>query len=191
MKRFSGFALVVAMGIAMLSVQLAGAQATLVTSDPPAESVLSTTPDEVRLTFDKEIDAELSSMEIVNSTGSAVAEGEADPDDPDRASMVVDLPDSVPPGDYTVSWIVVEADEPERHEVEGEYTFRIDPTATPTSSPTVVIVAPEGTLEPINGASDTDADDGIPGRGALIVGGVAILVALAVVASIGRRRWWR
>ena len=193
MKRFTGFAVVVAVVVAALSVQSAGAHATLVASDPPEESVVPATPDEVRLTFDMEINAELSSVELMNATGSTIAEGNADPDDPDRASMIINLPDDVPPGELSVSWTVVEAGAAEEHEVEGQLTFTIDPTATPSASPTVVISAPEGTMEPIDDATDGAEDDdaGGIGRGALSVGGVSILVALSVVATVGRRRWWR
>lgn len=193
MKWFTGFAVVVAVVIAALSVQSAGAHATLVASDPPEENVVPATPDQVRLTFDMEINAELSSVELMNATGSTIAEGKADPDDPDRASMIINLPDDVPPGEFSVSWTVVEAGAAEEHEVEGQLTFTIDPTATPSASPTVVISAPEGTMEPIDDVTDgaEDDDDGGIGRGALIVGGVSILVALAVVATVGRRRWWR
>lgn len=185
--------IVVALAIAMLSVQTADAQATLVASEPPADSVIPATPDDVRVTFDTELDTELSRIEMVNATGSTIADGGVDLDDPDRASLTIDLPDDVPPGEYTVTWIVVAAEESAQTEVEGEYSFTIDPTATPTSSPTVAIAAPEGTIEPVENtdATDTDDNDGFLGRGALIVGGVSILVAVAVVATIGRRRYMR
>jgi hypothetical protein len=51
-------------------------------------------------------------------------------------------------------------------------------------------VAPTGTIEPIGDAASDDDDGGIS-RGALIVGGVTIFVALAVVMTVGRRRWVR
>jgi methionine-rich copper-binding protein CopC len=187
-----GIAVVVSLAVAALTFQMAGAHATLVSSNPPADSVIPETPDEIRVTFDKELDSELSSIELVNATGSTIADGGVDLDDPDRASMTIDLPDDIPPGEYTVHWTVVESEEPEEHEVEGEYIFSIDPTATPTSSPTVAIVDPVGTIEPVDDVANSDEDnDGGIGRGALIVGGVSILVAIAVVASIGRRRYMR
>ena len=180
-----------ALALGLLSMQFVGAHATLIASDPLAGGVVPTAPDEVRLTFDMELNTELSSMEVAGPDGSTVAEGEADLDDPDRVSMVADLPDDLPVGDYTVTWTVVEGDEDETHAVDGQHIFTIDPSATPAASATVAIGAPEGTMEPVDDAADVDAsDDGI-GRGPLIVGGVTILVALAVVASIGRRRWWR
>jgi methionine-rich copper-binding protein CopC len=187
--RFTGIVVFVALICIALSVQPASAHATLAMSNPPADSVVPTTPDEIRLTFDKEINPDLSSMELVNATGSTIAEGEADLNDPDRASMTINLADDIPPGTYTVTWVVVESDEADQHEVEGQYSFAIDPTATATASPTAVIAAPEGTIEPTDDASgnDTDDTDGI-GRGALIVGAVTIVVAIAVVASVGRRR---
>ncbi len=183
--------MIVALALGVVSMQLAGAHATLIASDPLAGGVVPTAPDEVRLTFDMELNSELSSMDVADPDGSTVAEGEADLDDPDRASMVADLPDDLQAGDYTVTWVVVEVDEDETHAVDGQHIFTIDPSATPAASSTVVIGAPEGTMEPVDDVADVDAsDDGI-GRGPLIVGGVTILVALAVVASIGRRRWWR
>ena len=192
MKQFRSIAVVMALVVAALTVQIAGAHPTFVTSDPPADSVIPETPEVVRVTFDKELDSELSSVELVNATGSTIADGGVDLNDPDRASLTIDLPDDVPPGEYTVRWVVVEAEEPDQHEVEGEYAFSIDPTAPPTSSPTVAIVNPPGTIEPVaDVANADDDDDGGIGRGTLIVGGVSILVAIAVVASIGRRRYMR
>ena len=108
-------------------------------------------------------------------------------------ASLADLPPDAGEGNYTVSWTVVEVDADEDHAVNGEFSFTVDSSAPPVESPTVAVVAPTGTQEPIDDASTTipdsdDSDDSGIGRGALIVGGVTILVALAVVATVGRRR---
>lgn|GEM_PF-5921631 len=194
MKRFVGLAIILAVAMSAISAPVVSAHATLVESDPADGSVIPETPDEVRLIFDVEIDPELTTADLLNNSGSVIASGEVDLNDPDRRSIVIALPEDIPPGEYTATFVVVEADEPEQHEVEGEVHFSIDPTATPAATQTVVVSAPEGTVEPesdTTASEDDDDDDGGIGRGTLIVGGVTILVALAVVASIGRRRFWR
>ena len=191
MKRLLGMAVILSVVLSTISVQTIEAHATLTESDPADGSVMPETPEEVRLTFDVEIDPEFTTAELLNNTGSAIATGEVDLTDPDRRSIVIAMPDDVPPGEYTATFVVVEADEPEQHEVEGQIRFSIDPTATPAATATVSISAPEGTIEPDDDATEEDDDDGGIGRGTLIVGGVSILVALAVVATIGRRRYWR
>lgn len=175
-----------------LTAQPASAHPEIRTANPAEGSILPEAPDEAVLRFDMELNPDLSSMQVAGPDGDVIAEGEVDLDDPDRSSMVADLPDDLPNGEYTVSWTVAEAGEDEAHEGDSQLTFTIDPSAPPVASATVVIAAPEGTIEPVDEDAqvDTDDDGGI-GRGPLIVGGLAVVVALAVMATINRRRGMR
>lgn len=164
--------------------QPASAHSDLVSSSPPDGSTLPTSPDELRLRFSAEIDPLNNLLELVTADGAAVAltNAGADLDDPDRVTLVGVPAAPLAAGDYVVRWMVIDANEPERHELTGEITFTIDPNAPPPPSPTPtsVVPIPTSSAQPAPTATTSDDNSG----GTLQVAGAAIL-AIAVIAGGG------
>lgn len=155
-------------------------------SNPAADSTIPVSPEQVVVSFPGEIEADGSSFEVRGPDGEAIGDaGRPDLDNADRNTLIATVPENLEPGEYTVEWVVVDAED--GHETDGSFTFTIDPDAPEQASP--VITEPEVTPEEVD--VESDDDDGGIGRGTLIVGGVAIFVALIVVATFGRRAFWR
>jgi copper resistance protein C len=177
------------------SMAVASAHAELESSEP-AESATVPPPERVVATFTQEVAEEGSVMSVFNQDGEQVDTGDGglDLDNLDRNVMTVSLQPDLPAGTYDVKWTTASVDDGDVHS--GSFSFTVDPNAvaavtTEATSTGPAVVAPTGTVEPADVADSGDDDDGGISRGAWIVGGVSILVALAVVASIGRRHWWR
>lgn len=78
---------------------------TLIESIPAEGATVEEAPDTVRATFDEELFEEGSTIEVFASSGTQVdsGNGSVDLDDPDHASLAVDVPD-LADGIYTVYW---------------------------------------------------------------------------------------
>jgi methionine-rich copper-binding protein CopC len=176
--------------------QLALAHATLERAQPAPDANLHKVPARVTARFSQEVDPDGSQLLVAAPDGSAAdtGDGGADLHDPDRLSLAATLKPNLPNGVYTVSWLTKSAIDGDVQS--GSYTFTVDPNApetaaaSSTASPSVPVIAPA----PTQGATDvleTPSDNGGLGRGTLIIGGVAVAVALAVTAGFGgwkRRR---
>lgn len=181
--------------VVAMALVLALAAATAVAHEDPAESVpadgsvVRTPPQEVTITFPGELDAEGSSIKVVGPDGQDITADNAgvNLDNPDRNTLVAPLTGDLPDGEYTVEWVALSL--ADGHETSGDFSFTVDPNAPEEASP--VVAAPESTTTPIPIDDVVEDDDSGISRGALILGGVAVVVAVAVVASVGRRRWWR
>ncbi len=170
--------------VLVAAVQPASAHSELVSSSPPDGSTLPTSPEELRLRFTSEIDPLNNRLELLTAAGAAVAltDAGADLNDPDRVTLVAVPAAPLATGDYVVRWMVIDANEPERHQLTGEITFSIDPNAPPPPSPTPtsVVPVPTSSAQPAPTAT-TGADES---GGALQIVGAAILV-LALVGGGG------
>src|SRR5208282_168347 len=83
------------------------AHANLIRSDPPSNSVLSTSPRQIKLYFTEQVDPKLSGAKVYDSTGKEVDTGfSVDPSD--ATLIIVTLP-TLPSGVYTVSWHAISA----------------------------------------------------------------------------------
>ena len=174
-----GFALV-----AFGSVATTFAHEETITSNPVADSAIPRPPGQVTVTFTGEVEAEGSSSRVLGPEGETIGDGGTlDLNNADRNTLVASLPENLQPGEYIVEWEAVDAEDGD--EFAGSFTFTFDPDAAEQVSP--VIDQPGVTPE----AVETADDDGGLGRGTLIVGGVTIAVALIVVATLGRRAFWR
>jgi copper transport protein len=156
-------------------------------SEPGRNEAVPEPPERVTVRFDREVDANSSTLRVLGPDGADITDGDTQPDpgDPGGQSLVVALQDDLPDGVYTVEWTVVDAEDGDA--TDDSFTFAVGEAATFASPSVPVVTAPTGTVEPAN---DDDDDSGI-GRGSLILGLVAIVVALAVVATVGGRRLWR
>ena len=137
------------------------AHAALVSSQPAANSVLETAPEDVAVTFDSELDPDASSLQVLAADGAVVADGGVDLDVPDR--NVLRAPVSIArDGAYTVRWVAASID---GHVETGEFAFRVGTAPTP-------------------GVADTALP--VPSPNPAVIG--AILVALAgAIVLLGRR----
>jgi methionine-rich copper-binding protein CopC len=177
-----------ALAVALLLVSsVALAHGDLESANPAPDSTVTGAPERVTARFTEELDPEGSRMLVFDADDQAVDLGDGGPDltDPDRTSMTVGLQPDLGDGVYRVEWVTQSAED--GHTEEGSFTFTVDSTATESATPQVV--APATTPEPLP-VADVE-DDGLFDRGTLIIGLLGVLVAVAVVAMLGRRRWWR
>jgi copper resistance protein C len=173
--------------IAIAVARVASAHGNLESANPEPDSTVPVSPERVSVRFSEEIDPDGSSMTVRGPDGEVVDMGDGAPDlnDPDRRLMTVTLQPNLTPGTYTVEWVTVSAEDADTEE--GTFSFTFDPDAPAIETP--ALVAPVGTPSPL--PLTAAEDDPALGRGALILGVVAILVAVIVVATVGRRRSWR
>jgi methionine-rich copper-binding protein CopC len=186
----------VALLLALGAAQLVLAHATLEVAEPAPGGSVHAVPARVTARFSQEVDPDGSQLLVAAPDGSAAdtGDGGADLHVPDRLSLAATLKPNLPNGVYTVSWLTESAIDGDVQS--GSYTFTVDPNApetaaaSSTASPSVPVIA----SAPTQGATDvleTPSDNGGLGRGTLIIGGVAVAVALAVTAGFGgwkRRR---
>lgn len=164
----------------MLMPAAVAADATLVSSVPAADEVVTTPPPMIVVTFDTALN-DLSSIEIVDATGTTVATGVVD--SADRLSLRAVTPD-LANGEYEVRWT---AGTDDGHLLRGTFRFSVAiptaPPATPepstvaTDSPTI---APSAAPTPAPTATEAPAgagDNGSAGGDVL----VPIIAALALV----------
>ncbi len=90
---------------------------------PSVGGIVSTPPQQIRLTFDDDIESALSGIEVSTAAGQRIATGPAAVGSRDNTQLVLALP-RLSPGRYKVSWHVITVD---THLTEGEYMFEIKP----------------------------------------------------------------
>jgi methionine-rich copper-binding protein CopC len=156
-------------------------------SDPPAGSSIHAMPEQVTITFTGEINPDGSSATVSNASGDEVdaGAGHVDLENPDRNTIVVPMQADLPAGTYTVNWTGVSMSD--GHAESGSFSFTIDPNAPESTPPAVIAPNPNASPGPTTNVIDVEEDDGGISRGALIIGGIAIIVALLVVSTMGRR----
>jgi copper transport protein len=101
----------------------AAVHATLISSEPAADSHLAASPARVRLVFSEPIEGNLARVTLVPGSGAPlVLRAAADPRD---VHAVIAPVDSLATGQYRVQWRVVSAD---GHAVDGSYLFAVGDT---------------------------------------------------------------
>jgi methionine-rich copper-binding protein CopC len=157
------------------------------TSDPPAGSSIHTMPEQVTITFTGEIDPQGSSATVSDASGTEVnsAVGSVDLENPDRNTIIIPMKPDLPNGTYTVNWTNVSG--ADGHEETGSFSFMVDADAPESTPPAVIAPAPNASPGPSTDITDVEESDGGISRGGLIIGAVAIIVALLVVSTVGRR----
>jgi methionine-rich copper-binding protein CopC len=92
-------------------------------SDPVADSTLDQSPAQVKVWFSEELKTSESTLQVLDSQGNQVDTGISgvDLDDPDHASMKVDL-SPLPAGTYVVYWHVVLTD---GDASDGQFNFTV------------------------------------------------------------------
>nr|WP_253300369.1 copper resistance protein CopC [Paenibacillus lautus] len=134
------------------------AHSKLETSTPAADAKLTESVQEVSLSFNENIDENLSTLKIKNAQGESVEVAEVKIN---QNTMLGTLAAPLPSGSYTVEWKIVGGD---GHPVDGTYAFEVDAPeaeATPeTPADTEETPADSGnTQDETTPAEDTAADN--------------------------------
>jgi copper transport protein len=131
--------------IGLLAFQTAWAHATLVRSDPAANSGLVTAPAEIRLWFSEPVEPQFSGFTLLESSGKTIDTLTSQVDPADAKQMFMQS-GSLPGGLFTVVWHVVSA--ADGHATQGSFAFTIgnDASATGTSTPTAEIIPADNAL---------------------------------------------
>lgn len=118
------------------------AHSKLETSTPAADAKLTESVQEVSLSFNENIDENLSTLKVKNAQGESVEVAEVKVN---QNTMLGTLTAPLPSGSYTVEWKIVGGD---GHPVDGTYAFEVD--------------APEAEATPETpvGTEETPADTG-------------------------------
>lgn len=103
------------------------AHANLIRSDPPANSVLPSSPHQVTLYFTEQLEPKLSGAAVYDSTGKEVDTGYS-VSPTDATILIVNLP-TLPSGVYTVAWHAISA--VDGHHTSGSFSFGIGNVTIP------------------------------------------------------------
>lgn len=133
----TGWVVGAALLLLMLGAPSAGAHALLASSDPSDGQRLEVAPPSVRITFTEPPDPQLSSIEVLDSSGGSWTSGAAgiDPEDPNVYSVELE---ELPIGSYTATWRVVSR--VDGHLTSGAFVFGVG--VEPQAADTVDEVAP-------------------------------------------------
>ncbi|MES2163378.1 MAG: copper homeostasis periplasmic binding protein CopC [Pseudomonadota bacterium] len=110
--------------IATLAAPFAAAHASLKSSDPAANAVLTVAPKAIALTFNEKVEQAFSSITLTDAGGQVVAgadKAKATVDEANPAILRLVLP-QLPAGSYTVGWAVAGHD---GHRRKGDFTFTV------------------------------------------------------------------
>jgi len=92
-------------------------------SAEPAAGAATTSPKQIKITFNENVVPQFSGIEVKDQTGKVIATGKATTDPTNKKQLVVPVQEQLPPGDYKVEWHAVSDD---THRVKGSYLFSVD-----------------------------------------------------------------
>jgi copper transport protein len=149
----------------------AAVHATLVSSEPAANSRLASSPTRVRLVFSEPVEGKLGRISLHPTTGAVITlRAGADPRD---VHAVIAPVDALAPGRYRVDWRVVSAD---GHPVDGTFAFTVGDTTLGAGA-----VSPA----PAPGAPPAPELDTEPDTWGPAVAGAPVIPALLRGAALG------
>ena len=102
----------------------ASAHPKLVTANPAANAVITSSPKELRFSFNEDLVPKFSGAEVKDQKGQKVEVGTAAADPADKKQLIVPLAKPLAAGTYKVEWHAVAAD---THRVQGSYSFTVKP----------------------------------------------------------------
>jgi methionine-rich copper-binding protein CopC len=100
----------------------ANAHPELQSADPAAGAAITTSPTQIRITFNENVVPKFSGVELKDQTGKMIATGKAATDPTNKKQLVVPVQEQLAPGDYKVEWHAVSDD---THRVKGSYSFSV------------------------------------------------------------------
>jgi copper transport protein len=192
--RRAAIAALLALPAVFLWASAAQAHANLESSEPADGAILATAPERVILTFTEPPDPQLSSVQVLDASGTQVQQGKAQPVPGDDHSLQVGLPSDLPDGVYTVSWVAVS--ETDGHATSRAFAFGVGVTTTDvmpipgaggtgTPSPSVLSVTGKAALYVGLSLLFAAGSLGLLVFGGAVPGGRRTLVAGAVLAPLG------
>ncbi|SDR29628.1 hypothetical protein SAMN05519103_01807 [Rhizobiales bacterium GAS113] len=122
MNRTSAFAALVA--LALTAPSAAFAHALLLKAVPAVGGTVSASPTQLKLSFTEGVEPRFSGVQLQAADGRAVGTGAASVDPADKATLIVPIKSTLPPGSYKVVWHVVSVD---THRTQGSFTFEVKP----------------------------------------------------------------
>jgi methionine-rich copper-binding protein CopC len=112
--------------VTMIAVSLFGSAAyahpELQSAEPAAGATMTTSPKQIRITFNESVIPQFSGVEVKDQTGKVVSTGKSATDPANKKLLVVLLKEQLPAGDYKVEWHAVSDD---THRVKGNYSFSV------------------------------------------------------------------
>ena len=112
----------VAVFAASLFVCAAYAHPQLQSADPAAGAAVTTSPKQIRITFNENVIPQLSGVEVKDQTGKVIPTGKSATDPANKKLLIVPVKEQLPAGDYKVEWHAVSDD---THRVKGNYSFSV------------------------------------------------------------------
>jgi methionine-rich copper-binding protein CopC len=91
-------------------------------AEPAAGAATTTSPKQIRITFNENVIPQFSGVEVKDQTGKVIPTGKAATDPANKKLLIVPLKEQLPPGDYKVEWHAVSDD---THRVKGSYSFSV------------------------------------------------------------------
>jgi len=122
--RMSNTTAAVALVVAILYGSVAYAHPQLQSAEPAAGAAVTTSPKQIRITFNENVVPQLSGVEVKDQSGKVIPTGNAATDPANKKLLVVPVNEQLPPGGYTVEWHAVSDD---THRVKGDYSFSVAP----------------------------------------------------------------
>ena len=112
----------VALVAAVLYGGVAYAHPQLQSAEPAAGEAATTSPKQIRITFNENVVPQFSGVEVKDQTGRTIPTGKAGTDPANKKLLIVPVNEQLPPGDYKVEWHAVSDD---THRVKGSYSFSV------------------------------------------------------------------
>jgi methionine-rich copper-binding protein CopC len=112
----------VAVIAASLSGRAAYAHPELQSAEPAVGAAITTSPKQIRITFNENVIPQLSGVEVKDLTGKTIPTGKVVTDPANKKLLVVPLKEQLSLGDYKVEWHAVSDD---THRVKGSYSFSV------------------------------------------------------------------
>src|ERR1700675_1623142 len=92
--------------VAVIAASLFGSAAyahpELQSADPAPGAATTTSPKQIRITFNENVIPKMSGVEVKDQTGKVIATGKAATDPGNKKMLVVPVSEQLPPGDYKV-----------------------------------------------------------------------------------------
>lgn len=169
--------------LALAAVVSAAAHAEPVRATPGDGAVVTAPPPEIVLIMSQELArlAGANDIEVLDAAGNDVTPGTAAIDPADRRRLSVALPADLAPGEYTVRWTTLSAEDGDP--ASGELRFRYDPAGTPNTGREVLKESVLGGATPAAAAPPPVAGAGSDGGTSWVLVAAAAGAALVIGAG--------
>ncbi|MFF0990129.1 copper resistance CopC family protein [Kocuria nitroreducens] len=173
-------ALLTAGALTILPLLPASAHDELTAVSPEPDSVLTTAPEEIELTFSGEVMDIGHQILVTDSEGRSVTDG---PLEPEGNRIVQPLTGAGTDDEtYRVVWRVVSSD---GHPIEGTFTYDVGSGLEPTADPSAAV---EDSADRAQGVADRASSGNVPLWLVAVAGGAVALAVLGLVSLVSSRR---